>query len=114
MPTPSLFGRRLAEVRKLRELTQEELAEKARVPAAVISHFETGVRSSASADNLVKLADALRVSVDYLLGRTDDIAVSPGKLDGMAAGLPEDKMQILEEFTDALARSAKRDRGEKK
>ncbi len=66
------FGRRLREARDLRELSQSELAEKARIPVAMVSHFETGVRGSASADNLVKLANALEVSVDYLLGRTDD------------------------------------------
>jgi transcriptional regulator with XRE-family HTH domain len=38
----------------------------------MISHFETGVRANASADNLVKLSNALEVSIDYLLGRTDD------------------------------------------
>jgi len=66
------FGRRLREARDLRQLSQAELAEKARIPVAMISHFETGVRGSASADNLVKLANALEVSVDYLLGRSDD------------------------------------------
>ena len=38
----------------------------------MISHFETGTRQRASAANLVKLANALSVSVDYLLGRTDE------------------------------------------
>lgn len=70
-PKPS-FGRRLREARDLRGLSQSELADKARMPVAMISHFETGVRGSASADNLVKLANALEVSVDYLLGRSDD------------------------------------------
>ena len=37
------------------------------------SHFETGTRQQASADNLVKLATALSVSVDYLLGRTNQM-----------------------------------------
>ncbi len=36
--------------------------------AASISHFETGQRTP-SLDSLVKLADALDVSVDALLGR---------------------------------------------
>ena len=66
------FGKRLREARDLRQLSQSELADQARMPVAMISHFETGVRGSASADNLVKLANALEVSIDYLLGRTDD------------------------------------------
>jgi transcriptional regulator with XRE-family HTH domain len=38
----------------------------------MISNFETGVRGSASADNLVRFANALEVSIDFLLGRTND------------------------------------------
>jgi transcriptional regulator with XRE-family HTH domain len=54
--------------RELRELTQAQLAEKAGIPAGTISHFETGLRKS-SFDNLVKLAEALAVKIDFLLGR---------------------------------------------
>ena len=72
MPKPSSFGRRLRQMRDVRRLSQGELSAKSKVPVAMISHFETGVRENASADNLVKLSDALEVSIDYLLGRTDD------------------------------------------
>ena len=71
MVSPSIFGQRLREARTARSWTQEQLAGKSGVTAAVISHFETGTRQQASADNLVKLATALSISVDYLLGRTD-------------------------------------------
>ena len=73
MVSPSIFGRRLRQRRTLRGWTQEQLATESRVSAAVISHFETGTRQRASAANLVKLAKALSVSVDYLLGRTDEV-----------------------------------------
>lgn len=72
MVSPSIFGRRLRQRRRLRGWTQEQLATESGVPAAVISHFETGTRQRASAANLVKLAKALSVSVDYLLGRSDE------------------------------------------
>jgi len=52
----------------MRELTQAQLAEKAGLPAAAISHFETGGRKP-SFENLVKLAEALSVTTDFLLGR---------------------------------------------
>ena len=73
MVSPSIFGQRLREARTRRNWTQEQLAAKSGVTGAVISHFETGTRQQASADNLVKLATALSVSVDYLLGRTDQM-----------------------------------------
>lgn len=68
MSAPSLFGRRLREARETRKLSQSKLADLADVNAAVISHFETGVRAWPSAPNLIKLALALQVSTDWLLG----------------------------------------------
>ncbi len=110
MPTPTPFGQRLADTRTTRGLTQQQLADKAKIPAAVISHFETGVRASASADNLVKLADALNVSIDYLLARTDDPAPRTGKFERMIEGLSDSEIGVVETFTEALARRARGDR----
>ncbi len=67
-PPSAIFRKRLLEAREMRKLTQAQLAEKAGLPAAAISHFETGERKP-SFENLVKLAEALSVSADYLLGR---------------------------------------------
>src|SRR6266536_2859794 len=59
---------RLRTFREMRGLTQGDLGAKAGMAAASVSHFETGQRLP-SLDSLVKLADALEVSVDALLGR---------------------------------------------
>lgn len=67
-PPSAIFPKRLLAAREMRELTQAQLAEKAGLPAAAISHFETGGRKP-SFENLVKLSEALGVSTDYLLGR---------------------------------------------
>jgi transcriptional regulator with XRE-family HTH domain len=80
MPVPSAFGRRLKQVRETRGLSQAELANRASVPVVMISHFETGVRSSASAATLVKLANALSVSIDYLLSQSNDPAPVGGRV----------------------------------
>ncbi len=81
MPKPSPFGARLRKMRDIRGLSQLELSEKSKIPVAMISHFETGVRTNASADNLVKLSNALEVSIDYLLGRTDDPTPRSGSVE---------------------------------
>jgi len=65
------FQSRLRQIRESRGLTQADLAKKARLQAAAVSHFETGQRSP-SFENLRKLSDALNVSVDFLLGRIDE------------------------------------------
>jgi transcriptional regulator with XRE-family HTH domain len=63
------FGVRLQRFREQRNLTQVQLGERAGMGAASVSHFETGQRVP-SLESLVKLADALQVSTDALLGRT--------------------------------------------
>jgi transcriptional regulator with XRE-family HTH domain len=62
----SAFRDRLRQARETRGWTQETLAQKSGVSAAQISHFETGVKPSASAATLVK------VSIDFLVGRADE------------------------------------------
>lgn len=69
-PPEKHFADRLREARELRKMSQSELAEKTGFQASAISHFETA-RRAPSFDNLKRLADALNVSVDYLLGRED-------------------------------------------
>jgi transcriptional regulator with XRE-family HTH domain len=71
-PAPSsIFRTRLKAARDLRKFSQDELAERSGLQSSAISHFETGNRKP-SFDNLKRLADALGVSTDYLLGRTND------------------------------------------
>ena len=107
MTEPSLFGQRLKALREVRGWTQAELGEKAKTPPAMISHFETGVRSSASADTLVKLANALRVSIDYLLGRTDDPTPIGGRVEALLRRLNTASgttIQAVEDVADAFLR----------
>jgi len=65
---PKIFAAQLKKFREIRGMTQSELGAKAGMGAASISHFETGQRGPAI-ESLVKVADALDVSVDTLLGR---------------------------------------------
>ena len=62
------FPMHLRDTRKLRRLTQEELAEKADISRVMISRYETGAVIP-TVDVLIALADALDISIDYLLGR---------------------------------------------
>jgi transcriptional regulator with XRE-family HTH domain len=52
-------------------LSQSECAKQAGIPAPVLSRVEHG-HQSIYLDRLVDLAQALKVSTDYLLGLTDD------------------------------------------
>lgn len=61
------FGNRLRQLRKDRKLTQQQLAELIGVKNGVISFYELGDRIP-SPEVLRKLALALHVTTDYLLG----------------------------------------------
>ena len=66
-----IFSSRLQKMRESRHLKQSDLSICTGLQIAAISHFETG-RRSPSLENLVRLADGLNITTDYLLGRTDE------------------------------------------
>jgi transcriptional regulator with XRE-family HTH domain len=68
------FPEMLRAAREQKSLSQTELAERAGLQPSAVSHFETG-RRAPSFDNLRRLADALSVSIDQLIGRTTQGAV---------------------------------------
>jgi len=70
------FGKNLARVRKLADLSQEELGVMASVHRTEISYLERGLRVP-RLDTLVKLAACLDASTDELLV---GIAWEPGEL----------------------------------
>lgn len=66
------FGSRLKRARKLKNMTQRELAERLGVEQSAISNYETNFRLPA-ATALMEIANHLEVSVAYLLGGRADI-----------------------------------------
>tara|TARA_R110000823_G_scaffold47903_1_gene121737 strand:- start:6431 stop:6772 length:342 start_codon:yes stop_codon:yes gene_type:complete len=109
MPDGELFKKRLVDTRKRRELSQEGLAKMAGLPATAISHFESGGRKP-SFDNLRKLADALEVSIDYLMGRTDEISghvLAEAEIFRDYENLTEDDREAARIFMATLAKRNK-------
>ena len=65
------IGNRIAELRRARGLNQDELAELSTLSRISIARYETG-KIEPGAKALGRIADALEVSTDVLLGRTDE------------------------------------------
>lgn len=65
-----MFGKRLREMRNKRGLTQQGLADSLNIALITYQKYEQGVRSP-SFSCLIRLADILDVSIDYLMGRDD-------------------------------------------
>ena len=62
---------RLKELRKARGISQLKLAMDLNMNQNSISRYETGIRE-ADYKTLIAFADYFDVSIDYLLGRTDN------------------------------------------
>jgi len=67
----SILGERLSAVREHRGWTQSEVAQRAHLPQQAISRLERGDRAHVRSDVLARLAMALDVSADVLLGLRD-------------------------------------------
>lgn len=67
------FQDRLIEIRRANNLTQKQLAAAVGLSEIGIQNYEGGRRKPAF-DVLISLADYFDVSLDYLVGRSDDPA----------------------------------------
>lgn len=67
------FSERLKELRKQAHLTQVELASKLGIVQSSYADWERG-KKKPTQDNLVKIAQVLNVSVDYLVGNSEEKA----------------------------------------
>jgi len=66
-----LFSERLKDLRKIKNLTQKQLAEILRTTNSSICDWECG-RSQPDFETLVCIAEFFEVSADYLLGLEDE------------------------------------------
>lgn len=92
-----MLGDKIAELRELRRLTQEELAEKIGITRAALSHYEKNRREPDNA-TLGRFADFFGVTIDELLGRkkkgeTKDI--SPEELTKLFESLPPEEQKAF-------------------
>lgn len=103
-----LFPTRLRELREARALDQIGLAARARLQASAISHYESG-RRVPSLRNLLRLADALYVPIDYLVGRTpDNTKIFTSKLTAAQRDVVRDLVAVMEKRNQLMV---DRDRG---
>ena len=64
-----MLAKRLKELRKEHNWTQQKLAEKTSLSFNTITKIEQGIGDSPTLKTLIKLADALGVGLDDLAGR---------------------------------------------
>lgn len=94
---------RIRERRRELDITIKQLAETVGVSVGAISHYETG-RRAPDPDMLSRIANALGVSVDYILGRDD--AMPSQKQENPPADMRAEAKQLLESMTDEQYQAA--------
>lgn len=101
-----LFGERLALVRKKKKVSQDELAKAIGVHAPVIGRYERN-EVKPSVDVATKMAEALTVSLDYLVGLVEDeLDNSITKKILSIQSLNEEDKKMMFNTIDALLRDA--------
>lgn len=71
----SELGLNIRKIREIRKISAYELAKRANVGSSTISQIETGKRKTLKGDTLSKIAAALNVSVNDLIGNSDKVNV---------------------------------------
>lgn len=71
MFSKEIFANRIKSLRKEKKITQNDLAELLKVTKTQISDLENA-KTTTSIERLCTLADYFDVSLDYLVGRSDD------------------------------------------
>lgn len=70
-----MFTDKFIETLQFRGVTAYQVAKETGISQGLMNHYKNGVRLP-TIQNLVKIADYLEVSVDYLLGRTNNPTVA--------------------------------------
>lgn len=116
MKKTSTLADRVRVKREERGLNQADLAKKSGITQATISRIESGEVTQPKSENLLKLAQALGVTVDFLVGKSDkmefgDALKADEKAKVLFRGyerLTEDRRTQLQSFLEWLLEEEKK------
>ena len=91
------FAERIKELRKEKGITQIDLAEAVGLSKGTVAMWEVDKRE-ANFDTLNKLSDYFQVSIDYLLGRSNDRSQKAYEDELVERMLGPDPKECVEEF----------------
>ena len=110
------FAERLKELRKQAHLTQVELAKRLGIGQSSYADWERG-KKKPTQDNLVKIAQVLNVSVDYLVGNSEEKSDDLDNIELLfrmnSKGLTEEEKEVFKkeliEFMDERKKAFRKD-----
>ena len=101
------IGEHIMILRKKNNLSQSELGKKIGTSGDVIGRYERGIITP-SIDVIIKISDVLKVSIDYLVGKTNlELDTSTLKRLEDISALPEEKKNYIFNLVDILIRDFK-------
>lgn len=104
-------GIRIKELRKLADMSQEELGRRVGVQRAAIQKYEKGTVSNIPLGTIKKIANVFNVSPTYIVGWTDGeretLAMEVRVIQGVAVFYGDDAVRLLEIYT-TLSKVGKR------
>jgi len=95
------FGNRLKALRKAKDISQEQLAKRMGITKSMISAYELSMRMP-SYQVLLKIARFFNVTIDYLLGLSDDNFLN-------TSGLTDKQNSILSDLIDEFRSEKSKD-----
>lgn len=112
-----VFAERLKELRKQANLTQVELAKRLGIGQSSYADWERG-RKKPTQENLVKISQVLSVSIDYLVGNSEEKLNDLDNIEFLfrmnSKGLTEEEKEIFKkeliEFMEERKNCFKRDK----
>lgn len=93
------MGERLKTLRKKRNWTQKQVANRIGLAISAVSAYELGTRYP-SYDILLRLARLYNVSTDYLIGKDERQSID-------VSGLSEEEVNVVAQMIDALRKKCK-------
>lgn len=108
------FGKRLEEIRKERNIKQQELADYVGTSQQTISNYENGINKP-SVELLLKIIDVLDVSCDYLLRGTigcSELTLDQEELLILYNEIPKDRKQHAKEVLKTFIENKNEDKNE--
>ena len=101
------LGQHIATLRKSKKLSQNELGKKADTSGDLIGRYERD-EVKPSIEVIIRVADALEVSIDFLVGKTDfELDKDTLKRIKEVSSLPEEERKQIFMVVDALIRDFK-------
>jgi len=98
------FAERFKLLRELKGWTQDEAAEALEVSRSTIAGYEANSKKRVPREEtLVKIAESFGVSIDYLLGRTDDPLPNKNAWDFLldSSIFSEEELDMIKKFRSA-------------